>query len=527
MSAATSPSPPATAPGAPPDPFLVAADLLDPPPARWVPHDPHPPQRAFLDVVELEALYGGAAGGGKSDALLMAALEHVHVPGYAALLLRRTFPDLNQPGALIPRSKEWLSATTARWNSNEHRWYFPSGATLTFGHLQHEDDKLQYQGAEYQFVGFDELTQFTESQYSYLASRLRRPGTGPLSTVPLRLRGATNPGGPGHRWVRRRLIDRLPNPDDPEDTPEKCAARRFVPAKLADNPSVDQAAYVRSLAALDPQTRLQLLNGDWNAREPGDWVIPVGLDEVGALGAAMAAERKAGQLRPPVGGALVLAADWGVHAHLLILWPLEAGGFHVVREVVNDAASIRTVAPRVADEINAIGWPLHSERFDASMPGLNDAFLERLRPLLPWKVKYTAVPFSKFKALTMDYLRLLAGNTHLRVRYGRDRVAYAGLPEAELRALAKAVGEQHEPKATSVGEIVDTLTERASTGGVLAIDEQACPVLAEQIRQWRYADPDTGRVEKGDDHGPDALIAGVAPEAARRRPSRPQAARTG
>lgn len=442
----------------------------------FVPHWPHPAQEAFLWIDEFEVLYGGAAGGGKSDALLMGALQYVHVPGYAAICVRRAMPDLEQPGALIPRSKEWLNGI-AHWNDNHHRWTFPSGATLTFGHMVHEDDKLRYQGPEFHYVAFDELTQFTETQYAYLASRLRKPDeleTGhPLSQVPLRLRAATNPGGPGHKWVRRRFIDKLPNPDDEEDTPERCKARIFIPAKLSDNPSIDQAAYRRSLGALDPQTRAQLLEGDWNAREPGDWVFPSGLNDVFALGETFDDLRREDKLAPPVDGALVLSADWGVHAHVLILWPLEAGGFYVVKEIVNDIASIRTVAPRVADEVLALQYPVFSERFDASMPGLNDSFMERLRALLPWKVKTMAVPFGKYKALTIDYLRLLVANT-------------AG------------------------GEVAPRL----------AISAQGCPVLAEQIHQWKYADPDAGRTEKGDDHGPDALVAGAAPTAAKRRPKR-------
>ncbi len=468
------------------DPWLLAADLLDPPTdeldgdprARWhrdirgiyVPHDPHPPQERFLWLDCFEAFYGGAAGGGKSDALLMAALAYVDVPGYAAILFRRTFPDLNQPGALIPRSKEWLSKSPARWHGGEHRWTFPSGATLTFGHLQREDDKLQYQGAEFQFAGFDEQTQFTETQFAYLASRLRRPEYGPLSRVPLRLRGAGNPGGPGHKWTKRRSVDRIPNPDDPEDTLDDCAARVFVPAKLSDNPSIDQNSYTESLGALDPQTRKQLLDGDWNARAAGDWVFP-NLDPIFKLGAEHTDLLAAGKMTPPVGSQLYIAADWGVHSHILILWPLEAGGFFVPYEVVYQGDSVWDAAQPVADLIKHLGYPVHEERFDASMPGLNAAFMRELRPKLPMmKMRHLAIPFNKFKALSYDYLRLLAHNT-------------AAEPAKHPR---------------------------------LSISERGCPVLADQLRGLQYADPDAGRIEKGDDHGPDALCAGAAPAAARR-----------
>lgn len=443
---------------------------------RYVPHQPHMPQALFLALPHSEILYGGAAGGGKSDALLMAALQYVDVPGYAALILRKTYADLALPGAIMDRSKEWLKRTDARWNEVEKKWTFPSGATLSFGYLQTANDKYRYQGAEFQMIGFDELTQFDEPDYRYLLSRLRRPAEGPLSMVPLRMRAASNPGGRGHRWVKRRFLERRPDPDDPEDTWDKAQARLFVRAALDDNPSVDGAAYRDQLAGLDPQTRKQLLDGDWNAREPGDWVFPTGLDQVFKLGEAYDEELQRERLRPPVGDAVVLAADWGVHSHVLILWPLEQGGFFAAREIVNDVASIRKVAPKVAGTVKQLGYPVYSERFDASMPGLNDAFLTQLNPMLPWTIRYTAIPFGKYKALTIDYLRLLVANT---VEHDAD--------------------------------------PHARPAGLLAISEHGCPVLADQIRQWRYADPDVNRTEKGDDHGPDALIAGAAPEAAKRR----------
>lgn len=436
--------------------------------SSYVPHWPHPPQEAFLWLSQLEALYGGAAGGGKSDALLMAALEYVDVPGYAALILRKTYADLALPGAIMDRSKTWLMGTDAQWNDNLKQWAFPSGATLTFGYLQTTNDKFRYQGAELQYIAFDELTQFDETDYAYLLSRLRRPSDGPLSLVPLRMRAASNPGGRGHRWVKRRFIDRQPSPDDPDDTAEKCSRRVFIPARLEDNPSVDRQAYTSALAGLDPQTRLQLLDGDWNARQPGDWVFPDGLDHVLELGARHQAQRVDGTMPPPVGDRVYLAADWGVNSHILVLWPLEAGGWHVCAEVVYHGDSVWDVAPLVAGQIERVGWPVAEERYDASMPGLNAAFLKALGEHTG-RLKYLAVPFNRYKALGADYLRLLVSNTR-----------------------------------------------SGAVAPLLSIDGQACPVLAEQMRGMKYADPDAGRIEKGDDHGFDALIAGVAPTAAQR-----------
>ena len=202
-----------------------------------------------------EVLYGGAAGGGKSDALLMAALQYVDRPGYRALLLRRTFQDLALPGALMDRARHWLGETDARWVAAEKTWVFPSGATLTFGFLEQESHKYRYQGANFHFIGFDELTQFTESQYRYLFSRLRK---GMDDDVPLRMRSGSNPGGVGHSWVRQRFMV------------QKQVNRAFIPAKLDDNPHLDQQAYIESLMELDPVTRQQLLAGDWNAEQLGN-----------------------------------------------------------------------------------------------------------------------------------------------------------------------------------------------------------------------------------------------------------------
>jgi len=230
----------------------------------FVPYLPHPNQQAFLMMTSVrEVIFGGAAGGGKSDALLMAALQYVDVPGYAGLLLRRTFADLKLPGALMDRAQAWLGPTGAQWRGQDTTWTFPSGASLTFGYLQHEGDKFRYQSSEFQFIGFDELTQFNESQYRYMFSRLRKKRDVPVA---LRMRSASNPGGVGHDWVKRRFA--LGDEITPFER-FKTLGRVFVPAKLTDNPSLDTETYLTSLAELDPVTRQQLLEGDWSARTPG------------------------------------------------------------------------------------------------------------------------------------------------------------------------------------------------------------------------------------------------------------------
>lgn len=201
-------------------------------------------------------MFGGSAGGGKSDALLMSALQYVDIPGYAAILFRRTYTDLSLPGALMDRAHSWLRSTDARWCERDKTWLFPSGASITFGYLEHDNDVYRYQSSEFQFIGFDETTQFTENQYRYLFSRLRRLAN---VKIPLRVRAASNPGGIGHEWVRQRFI---------VEGQEK--GRIFIPARIEDNPYIDALEYIASLNELDPVTRAQLLNGDWTAKTVGD-----------------------------------------------------------------------------------------------------------------------------------------------------------------------------------------------------------------------------------------------------------------
>lgn len=245
---------------------------------------PHPgPQTAFHSSPAYELLYGGAAGGGKSVALLLEALRYAHVAGYTALILRRTFPQLSQAKGLIQLSHEYLRGA-AHWNSDQKLWTFPSGATLRFGHMQHEDDKYDYQGAAYAFIGFDELTQFSEGQYLYLFSRARTTGQLPDGRpLSVRVRATSNPGGDGHEWVRARwgawLGDKptvasgallaYRKDDDVETqtalTDPEGLTRQFIAANVFDNPTLlrNDPAYVQRLKALSLIEREQLLGGNW------------------------------------------------------------------------------------------------------------------------------------------------------------------------------------------------------------------------------------------------------------------------
>lgn len=232
---------------------------------------PHPgPQTTFLRSAAYEVLYGGQAGGGKSDALLFGGLRQIDHPQYKALILRRTFPELRE---LIDRSLMVFPQAGGLWNQVDHRWTFPSGATYQFGYCSTYAEVLQYQGQQYTWIGFDELGQIGEERiWLYLMSRNRAAAPGLVRMM----RASANPGGPGHGWIKRRFISRCPPNGTPvELVPDNLMpgaetltiTRAFVKATLRDNPT---------LMAADPEyeTRLRMLPelefrwlalGDWDA----------------------------------------------------------------------------------------------------------------------------------------------------------------------------------------------------------------------------------------------------------------------
>jgi predicted phage terminase large subunit-like protein len=238
-------------------------------PRQYCPHRPWPKQQLFLDLPCKEAFYGGAAGGGKSDALLMAALQHVHVPGYAALILRKDTQRLKLAGGLITRSHEWLALTDARWHQQDKRWTFPTrgaAATISFGYLRDRNEKYRYGSSEYQYIAFDELTEFPEEDYLFLFSRLRKRKE---IDVPLRMRSASNPGNLGHGWVLQRFI---PNEARAGETTSDVYWKdgiAYVPARIRDNPALDELEYSENLMHLPTVERQRLMHGDWSIREEG------------------------------------------------------------------------------------------------------------------------------------------------------------------------------------------------------------------------------------------------------------------
>ena len=233
---------------------------------------PQEKQREFMSRLEDEALYGGAAGGGKSDCALAEALRQVDIPHYRGLILRKTYPQLSE---LIDRSHEIYlpSNPGASYNESKHVWTFPSGAKIYFGSLAHPNDKYNYQGKRYDFIDFDELTQFTFDEYSYLFSRNRPNGKNTRCYI----RAQANPGGVGHGWVKERFITPAPPlttiwekvkiifPDGREEIRKK--SRIFVPSTIFDNKILmeNDPSYLTRLASLPEKERAALLYGDWNS----------------------------------------------------------------------------------------------------------------------------------------------------------------------------------------------------------------------------------------------------------------------
>jgi hypothetical protein len=226
-------------------------------------YKPFPRQAEFHESAAKYRLFGGAAGPGKTKALLWEAIRQAnHYDGVDTLLLRRTFPELESSLVAYFR-RDVPREFYKNYNDTKHIVTWLNGSTTRFGHCAHESDVYQYQGAEYLFIGLDELTHFTLKQWQFLTSRNRCPVPG---TFP-NMAGATNPGNIGHAWVKALWIDRRPPPGM-----DQAAARQYDPrdydftrATVADNPIyADDEEYHRTLDALPTHLRRAFLEGDWD-----------------------------------------------------------------------------------------------------------------------------------------------------------------------------------------------------------------------------------------------------------------------
>ena len=268
------------------------------------------PQTEFLAASEREVFYGGARGGGKSYAMLVDPLRYCSRPHHRALLIRRTMPELRD---LISKSQLLYSKAYpgAKWREQEKEWRFPSGAKIEFGYAENMTDVLRYQGQSYTWIGIDELPQYPSPDiYNFLRSSLRSVD----KDIPVYLRATGNPGNIGSQWVKEMFVD----PAEPNsafeikiDTPVgvKTITRRFIPAKLQDNPYLMQTDdYYAMLASLPDTQRKQFLDGDWDAYE--DSAFPEFSRSVHVVE----------PFEIPKGWYRFRAADWGYSSPACVLW---------------------------------------------------------------------------------------------------------------------------------------------------------------------------------------------------------------
>jgi len=220
------------------------------------------PQEEFLAAGEIDVLYGGSAGGGKSYAMLVDPLRYAHRAAHRALILRRSMPELRE---LIDKSRELYPKAFpgCKYREVEKLWNFPSGAKIEFGFLERDADVYRYQGQAYSWIGFDEITHLpTEFSWNYLASRLRTTD----SEINPYMRCTANPGGVGANWVKNRYIN--PSPYNESFIGSDGLSRKFIPARLQDNPYLaEDGRYEQMLNALPPTQRKQLLEGNWDVAE--------------------------------------------------------------------------------------------------------------------------------------------------------------------------------------------------------------------------------------------------------------------
>lgn len=229
---------------------------------EWNPGEANPKQKAFFASTKLYTGYGGAKGGGKTWAVRVKALLGAYnYPGIRVLLMRKTYPEL-QSNHIEPMLK-MIQPELASYNGALHTIYFENGSLIHFGHWSGENSELEYNGQEYDWIFLDEATQFTWRTFQFLGGLLRG-----VNKFPKRMYITCNPGGVGHRWVKRLFIDKdyITNSDNPEED-ENPDDYVFIPATVEDNKALMESSpqYVRNLAQMPENLRRAYRYGDWSA----------------------------------------------------------------------------------------------------------------------------------------------------------------------------------------------------------------------------------------------------------------------
>lgn len=302
------------------------SEVVSPTPISW---NPLPHQAEFISIPDTikEGFFGGSVGPGKTDTLLMLPLvrEFYKVPGFKGLMLRRTMPEHERE--VIPRSKQIFPYTGAKFvGGKKSYWYWPEyNSYYFFGHAKETDDIRRYDGTQWNYIGFDELTSFEYFQYTYMLQRSRSG----IPNFPVAIiRSASNPGNEGHHWVRQRFIEParegrkiiIARVKDEETGKEYDSKRIFIPAVITDNPHLikNNPDYVASLYAIpDKAERDAKLKGDW-------WTF------TGQVFSDLRIEHIPGEpenalhvIEPfviPVHWPRVLAVDWGSSAMTCAHW---------------------------------------------------------------------------------------------------------------------------------------------------------------------------------------------------------------
>ena len=333
------------------------------------------PQEKFLASTADIAIYGGAAGGGKSYALLLEPLRHIHNPTFRAVIFRRTSKQIRNEGGLWYTSHQIYGQVGGVAKETDLLWRFPSGATISFGYMEHEKNRFDWQGTEITYLGFDELTHFTEKQFFYLLSRNRS-----TSGIAPYVRATCNPDADSWiaslvnwwidpktgfaikhrsgalRWfvrdgddfcwqsdqenLKNLMVDQIPK------------SLTFVAASIEDNKILleKDKGYKSNLAALDQVERERLLHGNWKIRPAGglffqpNWFPVIGrspetINSVRGwdLAATCSTEEKS------------KSSDWSVGARV----SLDKSGRYYVEHVERIKGSPKEVEDRM---IRLAGW---------------------------------------------------------------------------------------------------------------------------------------------------------------------------